>query len=68
MATYTRYYEDENRRRNHDAQKEHGYSFTLEQVRDVLELVKNRQWPDGTYSDAECNLWSLVREVNDEKW
>ena len=62
MANVTRYYEDDNRRRSHEMAKEHGAVFTLEQVKDCLELVKRGQWPDGHYGDDEWLLWSLIRE------
>ncbi len=58
----TRYYEDDNRRRAHDMAKEHGAVFTIEQIRDICYLVKAGQWPNGHYSDDECNLWGLLRE------
>lgn len=63
----TRYYKDCNRKAAHEMQKEHGCVFTFEQVRDVLELVKEHRWPDASWSDDECNLWSLVREVMDDR-
>lgn len=62
MAKVERYNEVESRRLAHEMQREHGNTFTFEQVRDICELVKEGQWPDGHYSDDECNLWSLIRQ------
>ncbi len=69
MATGIRYYEDGARLSAHKAQLEHDCVFTYEQIRDVLGLVKKHEWPDGTYGDNECELWSLIREVlGDQDW
>ena len=60
-----RYFENENRRRAHESQVEHGQVFSFEQIRDVCALLKAGKWPDGTWGDAELNLWSLLREEFD---
>ena len=36
--------------------------FSFEQIEDILDLIANEKWPDGTFGDDECNLWSLIRE------
>ena len=33
----------------------------MAEIEDVLELIATKQWPDGHFSDNECNLWSLIR-------
>ena len=35
--------------------------FTMDQIRDVCDLIKAKKWPDINYSDAECCLWSLLK-------
>ena len=39
-----------------------GRVFTFEQVEDVLDLIAAEKWPDGSYGDDECVLWSIIRE------
>lgn len=34
--------------------------FYMEEIADVLELIATKQYPDGNFSDDECNLWSLI--------
>lgn len=36
-------------------------TFTLDQVLDVCSLLKEKQYPDGRFSDDECCLWSAIR-------
>jgi hypothetical protein len=36
--------------------------FTIEQIRDICELVKSDRIPDGTYGDNECNLWEVLHD------
>lgn len=48
----------ENRRRA----KENDHMFSFEQVEDVLDLIANKKWPDGSYGDDECVLWSIIRD------
>jgi hypothetical protein len=38
-----------------------GRVFSFEQVEDVLDLIAEKKWPNGDYSDDECLLWSLIR-------
>lgn len=45
--------------------------FSVEEVRRVLKLVKERKWPDGHFGDDECVLWEIVVEeldLHDEMW
>ena len=58
-----RYFEDDNRMRQHRLSKERGHVFTLEQVHDVVDLVLAGRRPDASYSDDECNLWSLLDDA-----
>lgn len=37
-------------------------SIGLDELDDVLTLIANKQWPDGSFSDDECVTWSLVRQ------
>ena len=63
-----RYHEDWNRKLAHDNQKEHGYVFTIEQIRDICDLVKDgRRGPDGSFSDAECNLYEVLYDYFGKK-
>lgn len=57
-----RYYQNYARMNAHKSQLEHKNYFTFEQMRDICQLVKDGKWPDGTWSDDECNMWSLLRE------
>lgn len=57
-----RYYKDSNRMRAYEIAVERGHYVTTEQLRDILGLLKDGKWPDGTFSDDECNVWSLIRE------
>lgn len=57
-----RYYEDWNRKKAHENQVEHGYVFSIEQIRDICPLVKMNRVPDGTYGDTECILWEVLHE------
>lgn len=36
-------------------------TFSMTEIEDVLELISQKKWPDVTFSDNECNLWSLIR-------
>lgn len=41
--------------------------FTWDEIDRVVKLVKNGKEPDGSFSDDQCNLWSmLVRELADD--
>ena len=43
--------------------------FSFEQIEDVLDLIANKKWPDGSYGDDECVLWSMIREkLSIEYW
>ena len=42
--------------------KENDHVFSFEQVEDVLDLIANKKWPDGSYGDDECVLWSMIRD------
>lgn len=35
-------------------------TLSMEEIDDVLELIRTKQYPDGNFSDVECNVWSLV--------
>lgn len=50
--SYKRYRTD---REKHDTR-----TFTWAQVEDVLTLIENGKWPNGQFSDDECNLWSMI--------
>lgn len=39
------------------------YSISLEQLRDVAELVKHDAWPNGKFGDDECAAWEILREL-----
>lgn len=55
-------------RNRREALKE-GLVFSFEQVEDVLDLIANEKWPDGTFGDDECLLWSLIRsKLGIEYW
>ena len=57
-----RYYEDYNRKLRSEQLREHDIVFDYEQIKDVLNLLKSGRYPDGTFSDNECNLWALFKE------
>lgn len=40
----------------------YGQKFTIAQIRALKEMANNDVWPDGTFGDDECILWSLLRE------
>lgn len=53
-----------NRKANYEEKREalkHGATFSVAEIEDVLDLIATKQWPDGHFSDSECNLWSLIR-------
>ena len=29
----------------------------------LIDMVRNGEYPDGTFSDAECNIWSEIMNV-----
>ena len=29
----------------------------------LIDMVRNGEYPDGTFSDAECNIWSEIVNV-----
>ncbi len=58
-----RYYENYSRKLAHDNLLEHGDFVTCEQLKDILDLIKREKWPDGRFSDHECVVWSLIREI-----
>lgn len=62
-----RYYKDEDRRLADKMAREDGHVFTIEQIRDICELVSEHRWPDYTYSDDELHLWSLLIEYFKEE-
>ena len=37
--------------------------FDMERLREIAELAKKDKVPNGTFSDLECNVWSLMREL-----
>ena len=37
-------------------------SISLDELEDVLTLIANKQWPNGSFGDDECVAWSLVRQ------
>lgn len=39
----------------------HNATFSMAEIEDVLELISTKRWPDGHFSDNECDLWSLIR-------
>lgn len=52
-----------NRKANYEEKRralEHHKTFSMAEVEDVLELIATRQYPDGNFSDNECNLHSLI--------
>ena len=57
-----RFYKDQTRRANHARQVECGDVFSFEQIDDVLDLIAQRKWPDGTFGDSECVLWARIRD------
>ncbi len=57
-----------NRMANYEEKREalkHDATFSMAEIEDVLELIATKQWPDGHFSDNECNLWSLIRRKLD---
>ena len=34
--------------------------FSFEQIEDILDLINARRWPDDTFGDDECLLWSVI--------
>ena len=57
-----RYYEDYTRMMAHRNLLYHNDFVTCEQLRDILQLVKEKKWPDGTFSDHECVVYELIKE------
>lgn len=39
-------------------------TFTFSTIRLIADMVKEGLYPNGNFSDAECNLWSVFTEVN----
>lgn len=37
-------------------------TFTIDQICDVCDLLKAKEYPDGRFSDDECCLFSVLRE------
>ena len=56
-------------RKSTDIEKEealrNGNTFSISEIEDVLELIKNKQYPDGRFSDNECCLYSVIKNVLD---
>jgi len=53
-----------NRKSTDEKKKEalkYNATFDMSEIEDVLELIATKQWPDGNFSDNECDLWSLIR-------
>ena len=42
-----------------------GYAepFDMERLEEIAKLAKKDRCPDGTFSDLECNVWSLMRDL-----
>jgi len=58
-----RYYENWIRKEAHRNQKDHDMVITCEQLRDILALVRDGKYPDGSFSDNECIFYEVVKEV-----
>lgn len=43
--------------------KDYAVFFSSEKVRELLAMACEDVWPDGHYGDAECEVWSIMREV-----
>ena len=41
----------------------HGRCVTESMFDVLLEMARENKYPDGTFSDAECLLWSTFREA-----
>lgn len=35
-------------------------TLTFDQIREVIELVRDRKYPNGEYGDDQCSLWEMV--------
>lgn len=51
--------------RRHKLDVERGRVFTLSQIENVLDLVRDEKWPNGEFGDDECVLWSRVHDILD---
>lgn len=40
-----------------------GYTrtYSIEMLSVIHDMAKNDVWPDGNFSDMDCNVWSLFR-------
>lgn len=36
-------------------------TITMGELRDICYLIKNHEWPDGTFGDIDCTAWSIIR-------
>lgn len=43
-----------------DRKRQH---FTIEQIRAIGEMALNDVWPDGRFTDDECNLWEVFSSI-----
>lgn len=48
-------------RRNRDARS--SYEYTIDELRALSDMAKEDVWPDGEFSDMDCCVWSLLREL-----
>lgn len=37
--------------------------FDIERLREIAELAKKDKVPNSAFSDLECNVWLLMREL-----
>lgn len=40
-----------------------GTKIELGQIYVLIDMAENEEWPDWTFSDDECNLWSKFRRM-----
>ena len=37
--------------------------YNVAKLRALCEMAKNDVYPDGRFSDVDCNVWSMFREM-----
>lgn len=57
-----RYYENQTRTAAHRNLLYHNDFVTCEQLHDICTLIREKKYPDGTFSDHECIVYELIKE------
>lgn len=47
--------------------KNGNHVYTFEMLQAIRDMAEHDVWPDGTFSDEECNIWSMWHTLYEQK-